>query len=397
MTTQAFPRIFAIIMSFVMVLLPAASHAITADDLNSIQYHDAWYDKGYSASNTTCAATGSIALIGSDNEDKIWNYLVGKGLQPFQVAGIMGNMQSESGFNPASQEPGTTSTNPTPGNLGHGIVQWTPGTQLIAPAQAAGTPVNDLGFQLNYFWTEITTGSESNIAPLMKATTNVTEAAQTFESKFERHAGPPQQDRVTQAIAILAKYGSGGGGSSSAGGGGDGSTTTGTACGSTTPGQYQNPLRSIKNLVPERIDAGVDYSGTGSLYALGDGKITYINAPSNSGWGPNNIFISEHMSDGTAAGKDVYMAECITPDPSLSLGETVTSNTVIGQMTICGSGIEVGWATGPGGDIPLGQFNTVNSTAAGVNFSQLLGSLHAPQGILNAPTTGTLPNGWPTW
>jgi len=393
---KSFPKVVTIIASLIAIMLPTAGLAVTADDLQSIQYGTAWYNQDYSNTNTTCAATGSISLSGSDNESKIWNYLVGKGLQPFQAAGIMGNMQSESGFNPASQQPGTTSVVPTPGQWGHGIVQWTPGTQLIAAAQAAGTPVNDLGMQLNYLWAQLTTGGglDEQAGVALKATTDVTSATEVFQLKFERNP-PVQQDRVKQAQTILTKYGSGGSGSSSSS---DGTTTTtGTACGGATPGQYQNPLRSIQNLVHERIDAGVDYSGTGPLYALGDGTITLINAPGNSGWGPDNIFISEHLSDGPASGKDAYMAECITPDPSLTVGEKVTSSTVIGQMTSCGSGIEVGWASGPGTDVALGKFNTVNSTAAGVNFSQLLESLHAPAGILNGPVTGTLPNGWPTW
>ncbi len=125
------------VLSLILGCVPAASYAMTASDLQSVQYHEAWYQPNLIKPSSTCSATGSIVLTGSNDESKIWNYLIGKGLQPFQAAGIMGNIQSESGFNPASQEPGTTSNTPTPGQLGHGIVQWTPGTQLIAPAQAA--------------------------------------------------------------------------------------------------------------------------------------------------------------------------------------------------------------------------------------------------------------------
>ena len=40
-----------------------------------------------------------------------------------------------------------------------------------------------------------------------------------------------------------------------------------------SPGSYVNPLRGINGLTPERIDQGVDYSGYGPIYAIGDGVV----------------------------------------------------------------------------------------------------------------------------
>ena len=34
------------------------------------------------------------------NENKIWSYLKAKGMSDFAIAGIMGNLQAESGLNP---------------------------------------------------------------------------------------------------------------------------------------------------------------------------------------------------------------------------------------------------------------------------------------------------------
>jgi len=45
---------------------------------------------------------------------------------------------------------------------------------------------------------------------------------------------------------------------------------------------YVNPLRSVSGLVPERIDEGVDFGGTGPVYALGDAVVT--NAGGNAEW-----------------------------------------------------------------------------------------------------------------
>src|SRR5215475_169557 len=36
---------------------------------------------------------------------------------------------------------------------------------------------------------------------------------------------------------------------------------------------YKNPFRDIKGMIPERIDQGVDFGGTGPIYALGDAVI----------------------------------------------------------------------------------------------------------------------------
>lgn len=165
---------------------------------------------------------------------------------------------------------------------------------------------------------------------------------------------------------------------------------------SPSPGSYSNPLRSISDLEPERIDQGVDYSGTGPIYAIGDGVVL---STVNGGW-PGGTFIAYRLSAGPAAGLTVYAAEDI--DPSVQVGETVTANTVLGQMYEGPDGIETGWADGSALGLTMaaeyGQFNGSNSTAFGYNFSQLLESTGAPGGILqNDPPTGTLPSGWPQW
>ena len=41
-----------------------------------------------------------MSLVGTTNEEKIWNYLYDKLGNPYGVAGIMGNMYAESALNP---------------------------------------------------------------------------------------------------------------------------------------------------------------------------------------------------------------------------------------------------------------------------------------------------------
>ena len=50
---------------------------------------------------------------------------------------------------------------------------------------------------------------------------------------------------------------------------------------STSTLPYRNPLRSIHSLKGGRIDQGVDYSGSGPVYALGKGTVLNLH---NSGW-----------------------------------------------------------------------------------------------------------------
>ena len=45
-----------------------------------------------------------MALIGSSNQEKIWNYFKAKGLNEIGIAGLMGNLQAESGLNPMNMQ-----------------------------------------------------------------------------------------------------------------------------------------------------------------------------------------------------------------------------------------------------------------------------------------------------
>ena len=41
-----------------------------------------------------------MALVGTNNAQKIWNWLKSKGFNDYSCAGIIGNMDAESGLNP---------------------------------------------------------------------------------------------------------------------------------------------------------------------------------------------------------------------------------------------------------------------------------------------------------
>jgi hypothetical protein len=162
---------------------------------------------------------------------------------------------------------------------------------------------------------------------------------------------------------------------------------------------YGDPLRAVTGLTPMRVDEGVDYGGSGPIYALGDAVIT-----STAGSWPGGAFISYRLADGPAAGKMVYVAENLVA--TVSVGQFVTVNTVVGVLRNAYPYMEIGWAADQYGDTMAagaGQWTAsddANSvpTAYGVNFDRLLVSLGAPSGIMLQPTvTGTLQAGWPTW
>jgi murein DD-endopeptidase MepM/ murein hydrolase activator NlpD len=162
---------------------------------------------------------------------------------------------------------------------------------------------------------------------------------------------------------------------------------------------YLNPLRNTNDLVPERVDQGVDFSGTGPVYALGDAVVT--SATEEAGGWPGGGWITYQLTDGPGAGLIVYVAEDITP--TVQVGEHLTASTVIGYMFEGGDGIETGWAALNGmatselteAAITGGAFSY--PSASGLNFEDLLVSLGAPDAPnRDDPGSGVLPANYPT-
>lgn len=156
---------------------------------------------------------------------------------------------------------------------------------------------------------------------------------------------------------------------------------------------FVNPIGA--GLQPARIDMGVDYTGTGSLYALGSGKITSVY---NSGW-PGGKFIGLHLD----TGQYMYYAENIIPH--VSVGQRVTAGQLVGTAVGTAPFIEVGWAAPPGtgetmaaqaGQSALGQSQGDPGkypTGYGVSMSNLIKSLGGPAGQLDGPIQGAIPGG----
>lgn len=158
---------------------------------------------------------------------------------------------------------------------------------------------------------------------------------------------------------------------------------------------YLDPLRAVAALVPQEIDQGVDYCGTGPVYAVGPGVV--LNT-ANPGW-PGGTFISYRLSAGPAKGLIVYVAENVAPD--VEVGETVTATTVLGVLHDSGTCMETGWAN-PADPYEQAaahfEYTGTNSTAYGLNFSSFLERLGARPGLVQPlGRPGPLPSSWPRW
>jgi murein DD-endopeptidase MepM/ murein hydrolase activator NlpD len=146
---------------------------------------------------------------------------------------------------------------------------------------------------------------------------------------------------------------------------------------------YANPLRGLADLTPERIDQGVDYAGSGPVYAIGPGVVENVYNP---GW-PAGVFIVYVLTTGPDAGRAVYVAEYLVPE--VAIGERVDANTPLGLLG--SGGMETGWADlsalGESEAMADHQAATTGdsgavSTPDGISFDALLVALGAPSGVL---------------
>lgn len=157
--------------------------------------------------NTTTEQESSTATADTDNAATIWNYLKGKGLNDFAVAGIMGNLYAESGFKPTNlqntyeKKLGYTDasyttavdngsyTNFVKDSAGYGLAQWTYWSRkqaLLEYAQSVGKSIGDLTMQLDFMWKEMQ-GYKSMMTTLNGAT-SVLEASNAVLTQYEKPA-----------------------------------------------------------------------------------------------------------------------------------------------------------------------------------------------------------------
>jgi hypothetical protein len=146
-----------------------------------------------------------------DNDKAAYDFFRAKGLTNFQAAGVVGNLDQESGVDPTIYQYN--------GGPGRGIAQWsagarwdsTDGDNVVQYANQHGEDEWSLELQLEFVWYELTTFEWYGLAEL-QASTTLEEATQAFEDKYEGcvYANFPVcalPSRVQFAQGILDAYG----------------------------------------------------------------------------------------------------------------------------------------------------------------------------------------------
>src|SRR5580698_1360179 len=163
------------------------------------------------------------AITGFPNDQTAFDYFLGKGLANYQAAGIVGNLDQESGVDPTSVQSG---------GPGRGIAQWSVGGRWDTDANdnaewyatQQGQSVDSLQLQLDFVWYELTTFPGYGLAGLQQST-NVTDATVAFQNDFEGCGTCDQSTRIAYAENVLSEFGNdkvdGGGSTSSDGGSGE--------------------------------------------------------------------------------------------------------------------------------------------------------------------------------
>lgn len=148
---------------------------------------------------------------GGDNAEIAWNYLISMGYSEEAAAGVLGNLQKESGIRPAQEQLG--------GGPGRGICQWEIGSDRFAALEAKalleGKPWTDLEVQLDFMRFEFE-GAESTCKILLdrnygglenfKRTRDVEWATEAYEKSYERAGIPDMDGRIRYAWEFYGRF-----------------------------------------------------------------------------------------------------------------------------------------------------------------------------------------------
>lgn len=155
------------------------------------------------------------------NAEAVWTFLWERIGNPYGVAGLMGNLQAESGMNPQNLQnsfEGPLGMNDRQyteavdsleyqkdqfvgDGAGYGIAQWTYWSRkrgLYEYAEETGRSIGDLGMQLEYLWREIGQEYKHVLLVLLNAK-SVREASDAVMLEFEKPADQSEANRRRRA------------------------------------------------------------------------------------------------------------------------------------------------------------------------------------------------------
>ncbi len=320
--------------ALVLIIFTATNSvlAIGGHTLETIRNGAPWYEKDVAR----CGVIEGVTLTGDGPEEQTWNFLTGKGLTAEQAAGVMGNLEAESGFDTNAIEFGN--------NIGFGLAQWSFGrrTALEAAASAAGKQPSDLAFQLEYLYEELNVRSidrseyrgigSSEWEGLTKQTT-VDDALVFFHHEFEISylidQPDPRQAVIDNRGGITTPNGKRGAQFFF-------DTYGGQSC-NTAAGTFVVPFESPARLNAQNLYSaslagyyafhkGSDYMGGGKVLSIADGEVLSID-PTNYGNGPNNVVKIKHAEGLISSYWHMYRNDIL-----VNPGDTVTAGQQIGVM-----------------------------------------------------------------
>ena len=139
---------------------------------------------------------------GSGSSDAAMKFFQDRGYTKEQAAGIVGNLQAESGK--------TMKTNALGDNgKAYGIAQWHPDRQKNFEKQF-GHPIQESTFyeQLSFVDWELN-HTEGKAGARIRQAKTAEESAKTFDSMYERSSGAASQNRIANANALMGNTGDG--------------------------------------------------------------------------------------------------------------------------------------------------------------------------------------------
>ncbi|WP_333999698.1 phage tail tip lysozyme [Burkholderia gladioli] len=151
-----------------------------------------------------------VSSLGGDNAHKIAAYLQDNlGLNKTAVAGVLGNLQQESGLTPNINQGGQigapSANNADDDGHGYGLAQWggvrKEGLEQFAASQ--GKSPQDLGVQLDYLAKEVK--EKPGLVDALNNAGSADAAASVWCKQFELAADPQMQNRDQYAQQFLSQ------------------------------------------------------------------------------------------------------------------------------------------------------------------------------------------------
>jgi peptidoglycan hydrolase-like protein with peptidoglycan-binding domain len=148
--------------------------------------------------DTRARAKASVASLDSAKNTKdAVKYFISKGWSPEQAAGIVGNLQAESGRDLQIDAVGDK-------GRAYGIAQWHPDRQqLFRKAFGKDIRQSSLGEQLAFVQWELE-NTEKKAASMLSTARTAEEAAIIFDKHYERSAGLHKNQRIAFAQALIS-------------------------------------------------------------------------------------------------------------------------------------------------------------------------------------------------